>query len=238
METHTLVIDGIPALLWGKDSPQICLYVHGQHGSKEEASLLAEILCPAGWQVLSFDLPGHGERQAEQDAFVPWHIVPELDSILRYAKNRWKCRALFANSIGAWFSLLAFPQERFVECLFVSPVVDMKQLIRKMMDWAHVSEEQLKQQGRIPTTFGQTLDWEYWQYTLAHPLLRWPSPTCILYGEKDHLVDFSEVEAFSRRFSCRVTVMKQGEHWFHTEAQRAYLKGWVQKHLPPETSSR
>lgn len=238
MERHPLVIDGIPALLWGKDSQRICLYLHGQYGNKEEASFLAEILCPAGWQVLSFDLPGHGERQDEQDAFDPWHIVPELDSILQYAKKQWKCQALFANSIGAWFSLLAFPEQRFAKCMFVSPVVDMKQLIRKMMDWAHVSEEELQRQGDIPTTFGQTLSWEYWQYTLAHPILRWASPTCILYGEKDHLVDFSEIETFSKRFSCQVTVMKQGEHWFHTESQREYCKEWIQDHFCPETLTR
>lgn len=232
MERRSLAIGGIPAILWGRDSQQVCLYVHGQHGNKEEAAFLAEILCPGGWQILSFDLPGHGERQAESDSFDPWHIVPELESVLQYAKKQGQRRALFANSIGAWFSLLAFPRESFVECLFLSPVVDMKQLILKMMGWAHVSEAQLQQAGRIPTDFGQTLSWEYWQYALAHPIRQWPSPTQILYGEKDNLVDLSEVEAFSQRFSCPVTVMKQGEHWFHTEAQRAYLKEWVQNHLP------
>ena len=40
----------------------------------------------------------------------------------------------------------------------------MKLLIQKMMSWANVSPEQLKQEQTIPTSFGQTLSWKYWEY--------------------------------------------------------------------------
>ena len=76
------------------------IYLHGQGGNKEEASLLASIVCAQGWQVVSFDLPQHGERTQEEVSFVPWHIIPELHHILRYVKQHWTVHALFANSIG------------------------------------------------------------------------------------------------------------------------------------------
>ena len=51
--------------------------------------------------------------------------------------------------------MLCFEHEKFENCLFVSPVLDMKQLILKMMSWANVTEEQLCREKIIPTSFGQ-----------------------------------------------------------------------------------
>ena len=60
MKTQKLEISGIPALLYGKESRKVYLYVHGKMGCKEEALPFAELACPAGYQVLAVDLPEHG----------------------------------------------------------------------------------------------------------------------------------------------------------------------------------
>ena len=78
MITQQILIGNIPSILWGNDSSRLYLYVHGQGGNKEEASFLAEKICVRGWQVLSFDLPGHGERKNENGSFDPWHVSPEI----------------------------------------------------------------------------------------------------------------------------------------------------------------
>lgn len=108
MENHYIDIDGVPAILWGKPSHQLFLYIHGQGGNKEEAALFSKIVCQRGVQVLSIDLPEHGERIAEKNSFDPWHIVPELKMIMNNIKNSWEDISLCANSIGAWFSMLSF----------------------------------------------------------------------------------------------------------------------------------
>ena len=200
MENHYIDIDGVPAILWGKPSHQLFLYIHGQGGNKEEAALFSKIVCQRGVQVLSIDLPEHGERIAEKNSFDPWHIVPELKMIMNNIKNSWEDISLCANSIGAWFSMLSFYNEHFEKCLFISPVVDMKQLISKMMDWANVSEAQLQKELIIPTNFGQTLSWEYWKYVLEHPITEWEHPTLILYGENDNLIDRDTMESFAQNF--------------------------------------
>lgn len=227
MITQQMLIGNIPSILWGNDSSRLYLYVHGQGGNKEEASFLAEKICMKGWQVLSFDLPGHGERKDENGSCDPWHVVPELNLIVQYVKGHWKQYSLYANSIGAWFSMLSLGQENIATCLFVSPVLDMKQLILKMMGWANVTEEQLRLKKIIPTSFGQILTWEYWQYAVNHPILMWNFPTKILYGEHDKMIDCSSIEDFSKKFHCATTVMKHGEHWFHTEEQMDFLGSWI-----------
>ena len=227
-EKHILVQE-IPAALYGDSSESLFLHIHGKKGCKEEAAHFAEIVCPKGYQVLSIDLPGHGERTGEMERFVPWEVVPELQAVYGFARQRWKKISLYANSIGAYFSLLAFREFKLEKSLFVSPILDMEKLIRDMMGWAGVTQEQLHQAGEIPTTFGETLSWKYLTYAAENRITKWDSFTAILYAGQDHLTAWETVEDFARRFGCTVTVMENGEHWFHTEEQLAALDRWLQK---------
>lgn len=228
--TFQFPFGNIPAVLYGETSDRVWLYLHGKCGCKEEAELFAETVCPKGTQVLAMDLPEHGERKGSAETFAPWDTVPELEQLLAYARTRWEHIGLRATSLGAWFSMLAFGGETLDKALFVSPVLDMERLIRDMMGWAGVGEERLKAEGEIPTAFGETLSWRYLQYARAHPVTNWSTPTAILYAGRDSLTGRETVDAFVRRFGCELTVMKDGEHWFHTPEQLSVLKRWEETH--------
>lgn len=231
MDAEALYIQSIPALVWGKASQKVYLYIHGQEGCKEEARLFASVAIRRGWQVLSVDLPEHGERKGESDSFYPWKIVPKLVSVMEYAKHRWNKIGLFASSIGAWFSMLSFKQEHLEQGMFVSPVVDMKQLIETMMDWAGVSPERLRREQVIAASFGQTLSWQYREYAEENRISQWQTPNCVLYAGKDNLVGRETVQAFAQKFNAVLTIWEEGEHWFHTEAQLDVLRRWIEQHL-------
>jgi alpha-beta hydrolase superfamily lysophospholipase len=226
-----LQIKGIPAVLWGAPSRKLYFYVHGQGGCKEEAAVFAEVACRFGWQVLSVDLPKHGERIEGKTAFKPWSIVPELSGLMDFVKSRWREISLYASSIGAWFSMLTFGNETLKNCLFVSPVLDMKELLSKMMEGAGVSKKQLEQQRLIPNDFGEVFSWEYWNYVIEHPIKQWNIPTKILYGEKDNLIEQWCVERFTQKFGCSLTVAEECEHWFHTERQLEVMQHWIRKEI-------
>lgn len=231
MKETSLAIGPMPAILYGEPSHQVWLYIHGKCGCKEEAQPFAEAACPRGWQVLSIDLPGHGERTGPAPAFVPWDVVPELKQLLSYAQARWTHIALRCTSLGAWFSMLAAGGVRLDHALFVSPVLDMERLIRDMMGWAGVSAGQLEQEGEIPTEFGETLSWRYLQYAMSHPIRRWDTPTSILYGGGDHLTSRETVQSFQTRFGCELSVLEGGGHWLHTPEQLAALRSWEAAHI-------
>lgn len=95
-------INNIPAIILGNPSRNVYLYIHGQGGNKEEAYNIAEFVCGHGYQILSIDLPEHGNRKGEVNSFDPWHIVPELTEVMKFAKEHWERISLFANSIGAF----------------------------------------------------------------------------------------------------------------------------------------
>ena len=231
MKEEKLLICGIPAILYGDSSENLVLYIHGKMGCKEEAVHSAEIICPEGYQVLSIDLPGHGERTGEMDRFVPWDIVPELQAVYGFSRQRWKKIYLYANSIGAYFSLLAFRDAKLRKSLFVSPILDMEKLICVMMGWEGVTRDQLRQAGEISTAFGESLSWKYLTYAAEHRVTKWENPTAILYAGQDHLTARETVHDFAHRFDCLVTVMENGEHWFHTEEQLAVLDAWLRREL-------
>lgn len=234
MKEERYIIQGVPSILYGDSRESLFLYIHGKMGCKEEAARFAEIVCPKGYQVLGIDLPGHGERTGEMERFVPWEAVPELQAVYAFARQRWKKISLYANSIGAYFSLLAFQNGEPEKSLFVSPILDMEKLIRDMMGWAGVTQEQLQQAGEIPTAFGETLSWTYLTYAIKNRITQWKSPTAILCAGQDHLTARQTVDDFVRRFGCTVAVMENGEHWFHTEEQLAVLDAWLQKETEQE----
>ena len=227
MKEKHIVVQEIPTVLYGDSSESVFLYIHGKMGCKEEAAHFAEIVCPKGYQVLSIDLPGHGERAGEMERFVPWEVVPELQAVYEFARQHWKKISLYGSSIGAYFSLLAYREAKPEKSLFVSPILVMEKLIRDRMGWAGVTREQLQQAGEIPTAFGETLSWKYLTYAIENRITKWDSPTAILYAGQDHLTARKTVDDFAQRFGCTVTVMENGEHWFHTEEQLAVLDAWL-----------
>lgn len=224
-------IGDIASVVFGESSSKVILYVHGKNGCKEDAAPFASVAVTHGWQVLSVDLPKHGERTESRTEFLPWQVIPELRALLPYICSRWSRISLCANSIGAWFVLLAFEGTAFEKAFFISPVLDMEKLIRDMMAWASVSMERLKREREIETNFGETLSWEYYSYAKEKTVTHWESPTFILYGEKDHLIKRDTVDVFAHRFFASLTVMAEGEHWFHTEEQLDFMKDWANRIL-------
>ena len=231
MKIEELRFGEIPGLLYTVQADRAFLFVHGKGGNKEEAALLAEMACEKDWDVVGIDLPGFGERTAEAERFFPWEAGPELREVYAELKTRYSAVALFANSIGAYFSLLALGDKALERALFVSPVTNMERLICRMMEWAAVTPEQLEKEREIPTAFGETLSWKYLCYVREHPVTHWAVPTQILYAGRDALVERETIEDFVRQSGAELTVMEEGEHWFHTEEQLAVLRHWIGESL-------
>lgn len=221
-------LGNIPAILYGPQSDKLYIFVHGKQSRKEESESFSEIAAMHGWQVISFDLPQHGERSAEEYPCTPWNSVTDLNGIYSFVSDKYSVISLYACSLGAYFCLLAYRDIRFDRCLFLSPVLDMERLIRNMMKWSGISAEELKAAGEHATPFGETLSWDYYEYVRNHPLDRWTSPTFILYGEEDNLTERTVLDAFAAKFRCHVDIMPGGEHYFHTKEQSDYLKSWLQ----------
>ena len=111
---------------------------------------------------------------------------------------------------------------------FISSIVDMEKLISDMMGWAGITESELQKKGIIHTEFGEDLSWEYLSYVREHPV-DWNVPTDILYGSADNLTSVDTIMDFAQAQHVSITVMENGEHWFHTEEQMQFLDNWIRE---------
>ncbi len=233
MIKQNLKIENIPTILWGNKSDKLFIVVHGNmsHKADDLVVVFAEEATARGYQVLSFDLPEHGDRKDGNYPCKVQNCVRDLNSIMRYAQLISSNISLFACSMGAYFSLLAYKQNTLKQCLFLSPVVNMERLINNMMIWCNISENKLKEEKEIKTTMGQTFYWDYYCYVKEHPIDEWSNPTSILYGSNDDLCEFEVISEFVKCFNCDLQVMENGEHYFHTEKQLEFFRQWLKKHL-------
>ena len=193
---------------------RLILYLHGKGGNVQEADHYRPLFPES--DVLGFDYLSQ----------TPWDAKQELSAFFDAHCQAYGEVILIANSIGAFFAMSALGEKKIGKALLISPIVDMEKLITNMMQWANVSDDTLRCQGEIPTSFGETLSWDYLCYVRRHPI-RWQIPTCILYGGKDNLTSMETISAFARQTGAVLTVMEEGEHWFHTEEQMRFLDAWV-----------
>ena len=194
----------------------LIVYVHGKGGSAGEAEHY-KTLFPSH-EVIGFDYRSQTPRQAKK----------EFLTFFTEQRNRCEHLTLVANSIGAFFALSSLDETLVDRAYFISPIVDMENLICKMMQWSNVTEQELAEKREITTDFGETLSWEYLCYVRQHPI-SWNVPTCILYGEHDNLTSIETVSAFAKRYHADLTDMPDGEHWFHTDKQMQFLDHWIRE---------
>ncbi len=227
MLKQPISIESSPATIWGTPSDQVYLFVHGKMSQKEEAEGFALIAQSKGYQVVSFDLPEHGERKAHAYRCTVQNAVHDLGIVGDWVTGQWSNVSLYGASLGAYFSLVAYREFRFKKCLFLSPILDMENLIQSMMKWFNVTPELLRERQEIPLPGGETLSWPYYAFVREHPIVKWNSPTYILYGSGDHLTPRNVVDTFVANFHCHLDILQNGEHYFHTQEQLAVVDTWL-----------
>ena len=192
------------------------IYVHGKGGCADEAGHYSSLFPDS--DVLGFDY----------HSATPWEAKEEFTAYFDEISKRYASVQLIANSIGAYFSMNALNSGCIERAYFISPIVNMQKLICDMMLWAGVTEEQLKEKGTVETAFGETLSWEYLSWVRNNQLI-WDVPTAILRGGGDNLQSDETIREFAVKTGAEITVMENGEHWFHTEEQMAFLDAWIKQ---------
>lgn len=195
---------------------QIVIYVHGKGGNAEEAKHYQPLFAES--DVIGLDYKSQN----------PWEAKREFSDFYDLHSKGYDSVILVANSIGAFFSMNALAEKNISKALFISPIVNMERLITDMMIWSNVTEDELCRKKEISTDFGETLSWEYLCYVRKHPI-KWNIPTCILYGANDNLTSIETVSEFAEKTGAILTVMNDGEHWFHTDEQMEFLDDWIRK---------
>ena len=195
---------------------KIVVYIHGKGGNSGEAIHYKSLFSDC--DVIGLDYT----------AQFPWEAKEEFPLLFNSICKKYKSVEIIANSIGAFFAIHSLSNQPIENAYFISPIVNMERLITNMIHWADVTENELKEKKEIQTTFGETLSWDYLCYVRENPIT-WTIPTHILYGEKDDLTSYETISKFAKQINATLTVLENGEHWFHTEEQMKFLDDWIKQ---------
>ena len=192
----------------------VVIYIHGKYGTVEEAEYYKKFFNEA--DIIGF----------EYTSEYPWDFQKEFSNFINNIYTKYKKISIIANSIGAYFTMLSLTNKNIEKAFFISPIVDMEKLITDMMFLENITEKELYKKKKIKTSFGETLSWDYLTFVRKNPI-EWNVSTYILYGEKDNLTSYETILNFTNKSKANLTIMKGGEHWFHTDEQMEFLNNWI-----------
>ena len=192
----------------------VVIYIHGKYGTVEEAEYYRKFFNET--DIIGF----------EYTSEYPWDFQKEFSNFIDNIYTKYKKISIIANSIGAYFTMLSLTNKNIEKAFFISPIVDMEKLITDMMFLENITEEELYKKKKIKTSFGKTLSWDYLTFARKNPI-EWNIPTYILYGENDDLTSYETILNFTNKSKANLTIMKGGEHWFHTDEQIEFLDNWI-----------
>ena len=195
------------------------IYVHGKGGNSEEANHYKQFF-DDNFEIIGFDYK----------SLNPWDAKIEFINYFSSIIYKYNKIYLIANSIGAYFSLISLADIPIEKAMLISPIVDMESIILNVMKCENVTEDELILEKEIETSFGESLSWEYLSY-VRNNTIHWDIPTNILFADKDNMTSVDTITNFANKINAKLTTMRDGEHWFHTDEQMDFLDKWFKENI-------
>lgn len=192
------------------------VYIHGLYGSSGESSFYDFL--SSKYDVLGLDYADGN----------PWEVKDSLIYEFLELTKGYKEIYVIGNSIGAFYAYHYLATYRIKAAFFISPVTNMKSLIEGLMEKHRISLDKLEEERFIPLSDGRTLSYDFY-LSLGEEI--WNVKTHILYGEKDKVVSQESLIEFVTNHHCSLSIMKNGEHYFHTPRQLNYIRKWITEYL-------
>ena len=197
----------------------VVVYIHGLYGSSEESK---------DYSYLSdnYDVVGLNYQDGN-----PWELKDTIREEFTKITKNYKEIIVIANSIGAFYTYEYLSVFNIRQAFFISPVVDMYQMIFELMMQHHISKEELKEKREIKLENGQVLSYDFYLHTLNYQD-NWNVDTEILYGEHDEIVHLENIAEFlSKHPKTKLTIKRGAEHYMHTDEEKEFIKNWILRSL-------
>ena len=230
-EPEELILDGVPALRWGRPGGRAVIGVHGRFSNKRDPVMAqcGDVIASRGDQLITFDLPTHGDREDDK-AFNPMEASPEVRTFAQLARSQSTEIGLLANSIGAYFSLCDTPAGTFERAWLVSPLLDLEYYIRDIMAEYSVTDEQLEAETEINTPRG-VLEWPYLRFVEKHPA-RLDIPSWIIRGDQDEMVPLGTLSRFVGAPGVELVQIEGGQHFLGQPPHLDTVVAWFEERYP------
>ena len=190
-----------------KKEKKIAVYIHGLHGSSEEAS-------DYNFLKNEYDVVGLDYQDGN-----PWELKDTIQQEFEKLTKGYDDVIVIANSIGAFYTCEYLSDCKIRKAFFISPIVSMLQNIIDLMMMYEITDKELKEKNTIELEDGTVLSYDFYQ-RVSNEEDHWDVPTDILYGAFDEVVfSGSMLEFLENHPHARMTVKSESEHYFETDEE-------------------
>ena len=170
---------------WGTSGPMILL-VHGWSGRGTQLGSFVEPLIKAGYRVLSFDAPAHGNSSGKQT-----NLYEVADVIVELQEHYGHFESVITHSFGG--PCLAVAMQRGLKTsrvINISPPASTKGLVEKFINTLNIPEKAgINLMDRIENTFGKKI-WH--EISMENTVKGLDIPALVIHDDQDIDVPWQE----------------------------------------------
>lgn len=193
----------LPAWTFGEGP--LVLLVHGWEGRGSQLGAHVEPLVRAGYRVVAFDAPGHGDADGDRSSVI--EIAQALRSVIDHFGAP---HAIVAHSVGcvaSTFVLGRVPLPAQPKLVFYAPPLSPKRFTEYFARTVGVSEEVRESMAkRVEDRYGIALS----ELEMLAAARNRSEPLLVLHDDKDHDVSLSAGEALVRAWKGAKLVATSG----------------------------
>ncbi len=177
---------------WGADNAPIVLLSHGWGGRCTQFYAFIEPLVKAGYRVLGFDAPGHGDSSGKQT-----NILDVASVISEIAKKEGSFAAIIGHSFGTGAALIAIDKyqvetKKVILIAYFSDVVWITEIFGELFSLRKSTLQAMRQVAlkKFISTYGVTWRWE--ELSPMQTIKSVQGDLLLIHDDKDHEVPYEQ----------------------------------------------
>jgi pimeloyl-ACP methyl ester carboxylesterase len=191
-----IVVHGKAVRCWKWGRGPAVLLVHGWNGRGIHLHRLIRPLVRAGYAVIAFDAPGHGESAGETSSYFEF-----TDAVRAFVKpsSGYRVSGVIAHSLGAAAAVNALAKEKApVSAVLIAPALQLKEILYGTFDRYGIPAALYRQMiAELEQTYGYSLQRDNpfgLLATIAQPVL-------IIHDRNDALTPYADTAAAARNYA-------------------------------------
>ena len=186
---------------WGNADAPTILLSHGWGGRCTQFHAFIQPLVDAGYRVVGFDVPAHGDSEGKQTNMMDVALV-----IGEVAKEEGKFEAIIGHSFGTGTALLAMDKfqvksKKIILIAYFSDVIWITNLFGELFDLRQSTLKAMREVAlsKYKTTFG--ISWNWQDLAPLVTIKSFKGDILLIHDEKDHEVPYSQAEPLQKSAS-------------------------------------
>lgn len=199
-KTSFITIDDHRIKLWSWGEGPTILFIHGWGGRGTQISSFVDVLNQAGFKVMSFDMPAHGQSEGKRTNAV--RVVKTISEIMKGIDN---FHGVITHSFGgAIFGYYYHPQLPLKKIVLVCPPATLHTAINQFSETLRLPESiKTYIENQLKMDFGDDI---FYKLSLLNTGKSMKQPVLVVHDKDDDVVPYQDGQEI-------VKILQQGEFY-------------------------